>query len=287
MLYSCWFALLLALLYSTVDTYSGRLTVVIDGREQDPNELIGYFMYAVITYYSAFLTQKKKSVLLMLCLYIFTILQTGSRGGLLGILAGIMIYTLIWMKEKKTSASVYLRLILAVLILVTFFRLTLGYIPEEVAQRFSIDFTLRDRGAGRRNIWQSLITSYSSFPLFNQLLGMGTGTVKYFTISGAVGHNIWLDALVETGLIGVIVLFIMYFEYGKAMYKLKEYVILSCFIGYMTMAITLSLYSYKPIWNIMLMALIMKRCAKSPPLVHPRCTKDGDSKLLNTTLKAF
>ena len=130
--------------------------------------------------------------------------------------------------------------------------------PTEVTQRYDVSYTIKDGGAGREEIWKNVLYNYKNSPEFNKIFGWGAGTISYFNNRGMVAHNIWIESLMEIGIIGVIVLLIFYFTYLKKAYTMGEYMIVASYIGYMIMTISMSLYSYKPIWNIIILIIILK-----------------------------
>jgi O-antigen ligase len=125
-------------------------------------------------------------------------------------------------------------------------------------QRYDISFISTDGGAGRLDIWKSILSNYNSSTELKKFFGWGAGTIPYFTYNGEVGHDIWIESLVEIGIIGVMILFIFYYIYFRKACRIREYVVAASFIGYMIMTLSLSLYSYKPIWNIILLIILLK-----------------------------
>ena len=98
---------------------------------------------------------------------------------------------------------------------------------------------------------------YEYVPIFNKLFGMGAATIKHFTY-GRSGHNIWIESLMEIGIIGISILGIFYIVFILKSFKMGEHIVFACFMGYIIMTLSMSLYSYKPIWNILLLILILK-----------------------------
>jgi len=140
--------------------------------------------------------------------------------------------------------------------------LILSILPVELRERFiPTEGSFIEGAESRFDIWGSIIYKFTFSSLYNQLLGMGAGTVRHFAYEGQVGHNIWLDSLIETGLFGTVLLFVFYYSFLKKALTLKSYVVASSFIGYMIMALSLSLYRYRPLWNILLFVLILKNYA--------------------------
>lgn len=258
MVYSGWLTLILMYFYSDTSLMGGRMTIAVNGAFQDPNYLCGFLIFSIVYYYEEFIQKKNKMSFVKMCVFLVFVLLTGSRGGLLAIFGSILFYTFIWMKDKSFKLSSILKLFSLIFLISIFFNITIDLLPESVGERYDTSFTVNDGGASRFGIWESSLNNYEHLPVFYQLFGTGAGTIGHIFIHGGVSHNIWIESLIEIGIIGTGVLFTLYFLYFIKVYKLKEFVVSSSFIGYMVMAMSLSLYSYKPIWNILLIIMILK-----------------------------
>ncbi len=256
--YSGWLTLILMVFYWDGNIMGGRITVVINGVYQDPNYLTGFLIFSILYYYDEFMQNRSKKSIVKMSFFLVSVLLTGSRGGLLAILGSALFYSLIWMKTKRFKFSSIVKIISFIFIMGILFNAVLDKLPDKVSQRYVTSFTLADGGAGRSNIWESTLYNYRSSPIFNKIFGYGAGTIRYFNYKGAVAHNIWIESLIEIGLMGTFIFFMFYFIYLKKAYKMKEYVVATSFMGYIIMGLSMSLYSYKPIWNILLLIIILK-----------------------------
>jgi O-antigen ligase len=260
---SGWFTLLLMVFFGNTSTIGDRLVVIVNGAYQDPNYLTGFLIFTIIYYFNEFMLNKKIIPLVKMGIFLTFVLLTGSRGGLIAILGSVLFYIIFWMKKKGFKLSSFITIISFIFILMVLFNIAIGMLPENVAQRYDISYTMNDKAAGREVIWTSIIGNFKQSPVFNQFFGWGAGTIQYFNSSGAVAHNVWIESLMEIGVIGTFILFGFYFVYFIKACKIREYVIASTFIGYMIMGLSMSLISYKPIWNILLFILILKNNKKS------------------------
>lgn len=258
LVYGGWLTLILAFFYSDQSLMGGRLTVNVNGTYQDPNYLIGFIILSIIFYLSHFIETKKKSSLIKLLILFTVVLLTGSRGGLLAVIGGVFVYLIFWIKSNSRSYKKLVQLMLVVILIFIIVLFMIQLLPESLTQRYSILYTLNDGGAHRFDLWRSSLDAYLNAPLINQIFGYGAGTIRKFTFNGNVAHNVWIETLVENGAIGTIVLFIFYTIFFIKSIKLKEYVIVGTFSGYLIMTLSLSLYSYKPIWNLLLYIMILK-----------------------------
>lgn len=252
MVYSGWLTLILLLVFARFEY--NRIWLSIGGEQQDPNYLCGYFIFAIAFYLKRFIFEHKKSAIVCLLIFLTVILMTGSRGGSLSLVAVVLFSAILWLyRTKKTwKESVRLILILAVIAAAIVYILTL--LPVEVTQRFSFEYIEKDKGAGRFDIWNNLIEQFKCFSFPRQLFGTGLGTI--FLFSNKVAHNLWIEMLVETGWIGLGLLTIVYLAFLLRAFKEKADVMLIALMGYITMTFSLSLTSYKPVWNVFMMIII-------------------------------
>lgn len=255
LVYSGWLTVLLMMLYG--DTSLNRLTVIVNGNYQDPNYLSGFLIFSIIYYLDELIKGKKTSALIKVVIFLYFVLLTGSRGGMIAILVSMVFYIFTWMHEQEFKIKSFLKIITIVIFVIIMFSEVMQLLPESVSQRFSLEYSINDSGAGRFDIWKVLINNLTQFNIFRIFFGTGAGTVVY-SANGFVAHNLWIESLVEVGVIGTSLLIGFYFVYLKSAYKMKEYVIYASFIGYLVMSLSMSLFTYKPIFNILLMINIIK-----------------------------
>lgn len=257
-IYSGWFTLALMIFYSDTDIMAGRMTVIVNGVYQDPNYLTGFLIFSIISYFDDFMKNKKFTSFIKMIIFMFFVFLTGSRGGLVAVLGALLFYSFIWIKKEKVSISFLITLFKIILLMSIFVTASLSLLPESVSERFDISFTINDKGANRGGIWQNILYNYENSPNFNKIFGWGAGTITRLTSTGKVAHNLWIESLMETGIIGTSILFLFYGIFVIKASKLREFVAASSFIGYIIMTMSMSLYSFKPIWNIIFLILILK-----------------------------
>ena len=61
------------------------------------------------------------------------------------------------------------------------------------------------------------------------------------------------------GIVGEIIFVIMIYRYVRAALKSKDAFLIGSYTGFLIMMMSLSLISYKPIWNCMMMIMIVTR----------------------------
>lgn len=251
MVLSGWFVLGMMLLFRK--EIGGRLIVEIGGEVQDPNYMCGYLMFAWIYYIDRLVS--KKNTLISVVGITFILLGTflsGSRGGLLALTFGGLVYLLC----SSNSGSIMKKIATTMLICVVVIFIFSNFVPDDIKNRYSIEFAMEDRGAGRLDIWKSIINNYKNFSDSEKLFGKGAANVRYYA-NGQVAHNIWIETLCELGIVGLFVLAVIYIRFIKHTYKLKDKLYFSVLMGYIAMTMTMSLYVYKPIFAIFIMIYIV------------------------------
>ena len=239
--------------------FEGRLTICVNGMyPEDPNQFCGYFIPGILSslYY---LFKNKKGTLLNILLigtYMYFAFLTGSRGGLIAIAFGGLVALFIVDEKNSVIKKVgKLLLILAVALIVTY--LIVKILPDNIIARYSISDVTETGGTGRLDIWKFYFNYYSNSELFRKVMGNGAATNGYIY---RVAHNMWIDALLETGVFGLVLYLIITTECLKLYYK-NNRMIFAIYVAYIALSMSLSLFAYKPIWVIFILSLVLKECS--------------------------
>ena len=248
----------LTLLFSDKSA-ADRLTLSINGVKQDHNYINGYMYFAFAFFVNKLIGEKKLLYAIpSLFLIVFT-LMTGSRGATVSLVAlGIMVFVYNMFNTGKIKFSVMLAAFIILIVLIFSFDYIMSLLPADVAARFSSNYVQNYKGLNRNVLWEKILKIYNEGPFLRKLFGYGYGTVPTVnTFNNAVAHNLWLDHLISGGVIGVIVLIYMQIVFVVEAWRLKNPVIFSAYMGYLTMCMTLSITNYKPLWNCMMMIMIL------------------------------
>ena len=254
-----------ALAYLAPYYFEGRLTFMINSTmAEDPNQFSGYLIPGLLFFYYQFLTQHKKKILYLLVAIFFTylILLTGSRGGLLAAIIGLM--TLSWLIYYRRTLSIVKATVVVLLVCsLTFFTAAqfINRLDPAISQRFNVEDVAKSGGSGRTGIWDKDIEIYSNSSVPRKIFGQGAGSLT--SLTGRVAHNTWLETLVELGLLGVILFSALVLSIARQLYNSKQILLFSIFISYIGLTVSLSLFGYKPIWAIMILSVIY--CSTSKP----------------------
>lgn len=257
--FSGWLFLVLTLKYGKFNY--GRLFIEIDGIHQDPNYFCGFFIFSICYYIWKYFSNNKVVNLIFAMILLIPVFLTGSRGGLISLFAAVVV--LLWQYVRISKSNKISKLLLAILIITPLLIILWQFLPEEIKNRFSIEYTMDDGGAGRFEIWKECIEVFKDSYFDQKVFGHGSGTINVLLSGNKVAHNFYIESLLEVGVIGALAAFFMYFQYGKMALKLKEGFLVASYVGYMVMTLSMSLYSYKPIWNIILLIIIVTVYNKS------------------------
>lgn len=158
-------------------------------------------------------------VILLVPLFIYCLLLTGSRSGLISLIVVIM--TMVYFSKKKLRN--FIITILVAFSSTTFFSLILG---SDLSTRYLsiIDNTVAgaDTAQGRINGIIQGISSISHNPLFGN--GIGTSLETNFNIVGGsaqITHNLYLEIFQEVGLIGFILFMLFISAIIKTLFETK------------------------------------------------------------------
>lgn len=249
---------ILTLLFSDI-SHGGRLTLSINGAIQDQNYLNGYMLFAFAFFMNKVVSEKKILYFIPSLLLLFFTLMTGSRGALLAFaVVVLMIFLINTFASPKIKIGIIITAIILGAIVLVGYQDFLSLLPEEIAVRFTADYIANYKGTNRSDLWIEILKIFKEGSLGRQLLGYGYGTVPSVnTFNHLVAHNLWIEHLISGGVIGVIIMSLMHITFLLEAWKNKNAVIFASYAGYLTMCMTLSLTNYKPLWNAMMMIMIL------------------------------
>lgn len=250
-----WVTIVLIFLFSDISA-GGRLTLILGGEEQDQNYINGYFIYAFSWHCSQLLQQKKKLHFIPTAVILSMVLLTGSRGALLAFMLVIFVHIcILFASAEHKIRNIALVAVLMALLLVIF-DMILAQMPESVAQRFSWDYIAVKGSTGRTRIWKFLLGHYTQDSILRMLFGHGYGTTSLVnTLNGKVAHNLYIDNLITLGIAGLLLQLLIQGSVICILVRRRQYPLLGAYLGMLCMCLSLSLVTYKPIWNAMLLAL--------------------------------
>ena len=258
-----------------VSKSESRAVVRILGFEEDQNQFCAYLIMPALISVKRFLEKRKLAplyiILVGLCFY--SILKTGSRGGLLGVMLGLAAYVAIGIKNPKTTLIL---LLFSVVFVFIFLTVIMPMLPEDVAARYTISAVEEDGGSGRTDIWKFLI-NYSFQEPVRLIRGSGIfstyGIMHSAGFANGVAHNAFIQVLNDEGMLGLLLFIIS--SAVCVIRNVKRQPLYACaFTAMMGFAISLTFYVFKPNLNIMMMcAMTFEGCLPEDEL---KALKEGD-----------
>lgn len=256
-LYGSWMTVILMLIFSNI-SHDGRLTLQLGEGAQDQNYINGYILFAFSHHCKvAFLDRKGRHLIAVAFLSVIVML-TGSRGAFLAYVAVAMVHLVLMTIHTRRPFRNLLIFLIVMFSAMTFFEVILNQIPAEVAERFSWDYITETGTTGRTRIWRDLWNHFSDDSILRMLFGHGYGTTTVVSQLNKVAHNLYLDNLITLGIVGLILQCITQICVFRELFRRKETVLIAAYVGFLVMCLSLSLTAYKPMWNIMLLTLIIR-----------------------------
>lgn len=256
----------------------GRLYLsgVID---EDPNYLCTYFLFAIINAIISItkpIGKKKIVYFFEILIYIYIILSTGSRGGALATGVAIVIAYIMSIKESDLTFLSFLGRIFLIAILAAAIYILTSYLSEDILLRYSYATIAESNGTGRYQIWKDAMNLFGNSNFLRQLGGYGTGTAKviareyHFTYVNVI-HNIFIENLVELGIVGFLFYVIYTFRFWNCSRIMKDTFSFSIISGMIIMSLSTSLAAFKPYWNILIFIICMNN--------YVEVSDDGSAKI--------
>ena len=243
--------------------YNGRLTISLFGRYCDPNQIAANIIPGACISFWIISKKDSRHSFSIICFSAlvassYSVILTGSRGGLLGLMValGIIIIAGISEHEIKLQNVVIIAMMIFIAIKIK---------PSLFSMR-AFDFDsyadMYSNGGNRITVWKALLKSFDA----QWLVGHGVGSsIAYFNAiyQKALGvHNTFLLVLYETGIVGLSFFLFPYFSMILFNWKQRNSIFVALLIAAMICSFFLDALNLRYIWNGLLLAL-MKYNAES------------------------
>ena len=222
--------------FTTINTIDrDRMSIVIGGLMVDNNNLAASLSICCLAGFSL-IYKSKRALFMRICMILgigliaIGILRTGSRGGLLALAAGGVVFLLF----SDMSAS--------------------------LASRFTIAEVLASGGTGRTTIWMNALQAYADSAPGRWLVGYGFGSfpalMRQVMGLGKAAHNDVVQMLLETGVIGLVLYFLMWFEMAQYATKKKNATALALLAVVAVGSLSMEMLIKKMLWLVFLVAIL-------------------------------
>lgn len=257
-LFSIIYVLNAGVVYDSAGVDGDRVTFNFFGVKQDPNYLCFMFIVPFVYLISVVFNKKNKKFLrivsgVFLLVIAYGVLNTGSRGGLLAIFIGALVYLMFYQKRKwKTLIS----LCLLAVVVITLFENLDKFLPENIVNRFSLETIIETGGSKRTTLWENYLLDVIKDPAYF-LIGRGNGAGS--VIFGYASHNYWIDTLYNYGLIGLGITGYFWLNMLIIAKRNENWIALGSICGIAVLATTLSVGTIMQFWLAMSMVNIINK----------------------------
>lgn len=254
-----WLTIVLTLIFLDFSD-GGRLTMMIGESSADQNYINGYLFFGLSFSIWKIINGGKRKILLVLSVLaamMFT-LYTGSRGALLAEACIVFVAVITSFILSKKKLGYIIGAVVLFLVLIFGFNNILQILPPEISMRFSLQYITTYGTSDRAEIWSFMLNKFFGGDIFHMLFGYGIGTSSIFnTMDRHVAHNAFIDIMIGTGIFGVIFYVLLLKHALKLALRSKNYEFFICMIGFIMLSMSLSLITYKPIFNCIMMSSII------------------------------
>lgn len=236
-------------------SYADRTTIEIFGSVSDPNYFTGFFIFPIAVCLHKI--SEKKMVLLsiiFILLGVYTVMLSGSRGGLLAVIFTLAAYVVL---SSKNIKSLIIKSCILFVSAVLFWLVVMPILPENITERLSIEAVVESRGTYRGDIWLSMLREIcnSKWELF---IGRGIDAQHSMIVGGkmqeVVAHNNFIQVMYNQGFFGLVSFLVLCIAAFARNLKKRTYVSVGL-IGMLILAMTLTINpSIKSFWNLMIYA---------------------------------
>jgi O-antigen ligase len=242
-----------------------RVTVQFGERSAGLNELPFDLLISVSICIEKLFNVKRKMMkvlfILLLSIIIFSIIITGSRGGLVGV--GVIFVVYILSMRRRLSAGLVL-LVIGIILL----SLTPGYFIERLRE------AQETGGAGRTFIWTNALNAFKHY----WTIGAGLNNFPeayaefgHFTPFSEIyrgSHNIYLGTFVELGIIGFSLMVLGIRKHYQAIksrfayYNNNQVMLKASFWAMLVASFFLDTFWYKSFWLLWMMIMMHQNVVK-------------------------
>lgn len=182
-----------------------RTTLEIMGQTSDPNYFVGFFIFPLTVALKRLVSGKHSFLYLsLIAVSLYSVFLSGSRGGFLAIVVTIAAFAFLYPSGFAKRMLFLFGGSVLILILWTVFK---PILPENIAERMTLDSVMESGGTGRWDIWQSMIREIVDQPE-KLLFGRGINAMHLLFVNGkwinTVAHNQVIQTVYNQGLIGLL-----------------------------------------------------------------------------------
>jgi O-antigen ligase len=204
-----------------------RYSTSFFGVDKDPNYASAFIVPAImiLLYTILFNGQKRNTWLYITALVIITIgtVSTGSRAAFLFVLVCYTFNFVVYLfKSNKSRIKSVVTFISIGGVLTLFWNLALDYFPESMVTRMT-SLSSYTNDSVRTSIWEVGIKVFFEHPIIG--VGLNGGNEYLLARGNHNSHNVYLDILTGTGIVGSIVFITILYNFSKVKSGNKLYIL--------------------------------------------------------------
>lgn len=182
-----------------------RRVLYLFGQEMDPNNQAVFLLVGIAISIYFLMIEKSYKIIALFVMFInaYSMLLTGSRGGLVGVVCVILVMYLYMTRDAKVTEKISV-LAAMTLILIIGFQIAIKFLPQDTFLRL-FTFSSYEGGSDRDIIWKNGLNLLFLPP--HLLTGAGWGAYYGYNGISMVMHNTYLSMLCDVGIIGVVLFF--------------------------------------------------------------------------------
>lgn len=251
---------------------SNQLTRVTMTIGKDRTSPINYYAVSLIIPSSMCahaMMQKSKKIIkiawgVLLCLIVFAVVITGSRGGLLGTVIAIVIN--FYSTKNKIASLSFLVVIGTIIVLI---------MPDIFIERWKEAIAPGSTGSNRTLIWYVGIKALGEYwPIGAGLNNFSNVTKEYghyvtYLRASYGAHNIYIGFLIELGIVGLSFMMLAFWKHYKLIrskfdqFNADAIMLRGCFWGGLTSSFFVDTFYLKSFWLIWMIILMQKNILNS------------------------
>lgn len=195
-----------------------RQVLVLFGQEADPNNQAAFALIglSIALYFLIYENRYRIPAVITIAVNAISMFLTGSRGGLVSLVAITVFVILFNPSDAKLSSKIRKNVMVILAVVLVLFVLR-HYIPEDIVDRL-IGLESYAGGSERSNIWNNGLRLLSND--FNIIFGAGWGCYYGYNGYYTAMHNTYLAMLCDVGIMGFLLFFIPIFK--KLAYTMRE-----------------------------------------------------------------
>lgn len=231
-----------------------RQVLVLFGQEADPNNQAAFALIglSIALYFLIYENKYRIPAITTIAVNTISMFLTGSRGGLVSLVA-IAVFVILFNPSDAKLSSQIRKTVMVILAFVVAWFVLRQYIPEDIVDRL-LGLDSYAGGSERINIWNNGLRLL--FEDLNIIFGAGWGC--YFGYNGyyTAMHNTYLAMLCNVGVIGFSVFFVPIFQEIKHVMKKKEYLPVLLIISGFCPSFFLDAINKRFFWNVVMFLFI-------------------------------